>query len=240
MNEGVTKYRSVALTAMNWLVLVLSLVLIVYISVEIFDGVEFIHDGRYMRFQLWVCVVFMGVFFAELLLSDDRWGYLRRRWLFLLLSVPYLNILRATGVSPDATVLYFLRFVPLSRGALALSIVVGYVSKERINNIFASYVVVLVAFVYFGSLIFYEQEHAVNVMVPDYASSLWWACSNAVTTGCDIYPVTAAGKVVSAVLSFTGTMMFPLFTVVITTGVRRRLARRGDGSGADDKAPAAR
>lgn len=217
------KYRLRVYRALNWVVLALSVGLIAYISVDALRGVAFIDDARFMTFQFWVCVAFIADFFVELYMSRSRWRYVLRRILFLLLSIPYLNIMRWAGVQLPADVLYFARFLPLARGALALSIVVGYVSANRLTNIFASYTVVLIAIVYFGSLIFFEREHMVNPAVPDYMSALWWACSDATTTGCTIFPVTPAGKVVSAVLAVMGMVMFPLFTVVITSAVRSRL-----------------
>ncbi|MDE5573073.1 MAG: two pore domain potassium channel family protein, partial [Muribaculaceae bacterium] len=40
--------------------------------------------------------------------------------------------------------------------------------------------------------------------------------------GCDIYPVTVAGKILSVVLSFMGMIMFPLFTVYLTNVIKNR------------------
>lgn len=214
-------------TVLNWLMLLLSVGLIVYLSADALRGVAFISDQGYMRFQLVVCLLFIADFFIELYMSKHRWHYVVRRILFLLLSIPYLNILNHFGMTLSADALYFARFLPLGRGALAMAIVVGYVSNNRLTNIFASYTVILIAIVYFGSLIFFEREMGVNPDLKGYMQALWWACSDATTTGCTIYPVTPAGKIVSAVLAVMGMVMFPLFTVVITSAVRRRIEASG-------------
>lgn len=211
----------------NWVILALSAGLIVYLSADALRGVNFLYDDGYMTFQLWVCVAFIADFFIELYMSHRRWRYVRRRILFLLLSVPYLNIVRHYGLPVPADVLYFVKFIPLARGMLAMAIVVGYVSANRLTNIFASYSVVLVAIVYFGSLVFFEREQPVNPGVTDYVQALWWACSDATTTGCSIYPVTPAGKITGAVLAVMGMVMFPLFTVAITSAVRSRIKNEG-------------
>ena len=44
---------------------------------------------------------------------------------------------------------------------------------------------------------------------------------DATTTGCEIQPVTMAGKVVGMVLAGMGMVMFPLFTVYITNLARQ-------------------
>lgn len=210
-------------SSLNWLILLLSVGLITYLSVDALRGVSFIDDSGYMTFQLWVCMAFIADFFIELYMSERKWNYVKRRILFLLLSVPYLNIISGMGLSLGPDAVYFARFVPLARGALAMSIVVGYVSSNRLTNIFASYTVILIAIVYFGSLIFFEREMGVNPGLENYMQALWWACSDTTTTGCTIYPVTPSGKIVSAVLAVMGMVMFPLFTVVITSAVRQRL-----------------
>lgn len=208
---------------LNATVLVLSVALIAYLSVLTFRGHEFFSDRGYMTFQLWVCIVFLADFFIELFMAADRWHYLWRRWFFMVMSIPYLNIVAGMGIPLTTDTLYFLRFVPLARAALALSIVVGYISANRLTNIFASYTVILVAIVYFGSLIFFERENGVNPQVTNYLTALWWAAADATTTGCDIQPITAAGKIVAAVMATMGMVMFPLFTVVITSAVAKRV-----------------
>ena len=51
---------------------------------------------------------------------------------------------------------------------------------------------------------------------------------NMTTVGCDISPVTIAGKIVAVVLPMFGMIIFPLFTVYLTDYVTRtvRQARR--------------
>ncbi len=231
MTPFLKTHKQIVYNCLNALILLLSVALIVYLSWLGLRGVEFFSDRGYMTFQLWVCYVFIADFFIELYLSDHRGKYIRRRLLFLLLSVPYLNIIAGLDIPLGVEPLYFLRFIPLARGALAMSIVVGYISRNRLTNIFASYVVILLAFIYCGSLLFFEVEHIHNPAVTNYWTALWWAFSVASTVGCDIYPVTVIGKVVCAVLPTMGTVMFPLFTVVIANAVRGKLQR--------DSAPAA-
>lgn len=219
------KHKPTVYNILNAMILVLSVSLLAYLTVLGLHGREFFSDRGYMTFQLWVCYAFIADFFLEQYLATDKKHYVRRRLLFLILSIPYLNIVAALNIPLTYGTLYFLRFIPLARGALAMTIVVGYISRNRITNIFASYTVALLAFIYMGSLIFYEVEHGHNPDVNSFWTALWWAFAVATTAGCDIYPVTWAGKIVCAVLPTMGTMMFPLFTVVVTNAVRNRLDR---------------
>lgn len=213
--------RRIVMGTMNFIVLILSLILIVWISIDTFNKIQFLDNPRYMTFQLWVCIVFIVDFFIGLYFSPHRWHYFRHRLFFLLLSIPYLNTISALHIdlSPDA--LYFVRFIPLARGALALSIVVGYLSKNAVTSLFMSYIAILLMVVYFCSLIFFEREHGVNPQVETYWTALWWSAMNASTVGCYINPMTIAGKIAAVVLPISGMIIFPLFTVYLTDFVQR-------------------
>lgn len=184
MNKFLHTHRQAVYNTLNALILLLSTGLLVYLSVLGLKDIVFFSDRGYMTFQLWVCYAFIADFFIELYMSAHRWNYVKRRAFFLFLSIPYLNIVAALHIPLTYEALYFLRFIPLARGALAMSIVVGYVSRNRLTNIFASYTVILLAFVYMGSLIFYEVEHGHNPQVHSFWTALWWAFSVATTAGC--------------------------------------------------------
>lgn len=121
---------------------------------------------------------------------------------------------------------YFLRFIPLLRGGYALAIVVGWLSGSKASGLFTSYITMLMATVYFASLIFFVLEHKVNPMVTDYWSALWWAFMDVTTVGSNIYAVTPTGKILSVVLAALGMMMFPIFTVYVTSLVQQANKRK--------------
>lgn len=209
----------------NAVVLILSLALIIYISVDTFNGLRFMRDRFYMTFQLWVCVIFIISYFIGLWVATDKPRYICSHALFLFLSIPWLNIVEWVGWQPEPGILYLLRFVPLARGALAMTIVVRAVSRDKVTGIFFSYTFILLAIIYFGSLIFFERESSVNPMVPDFWAALWWAAMDATTSGSNINPVTPVGKATGCVISVMGMIMFPLFTVYITDTVRRKISK---------------
>lgn len=214
------KTREWILASMHWVVIILSVLLIVFISVDTFEHVNFMDSRPYMTFQLWVCLVFIADFFIELALSPSRGHYARTHWCYLLLSIPYINILSLLDVHLGGDALYFIRFIPLARGALAMSIVVGYVAGSKVGGMLWSYISILLLLTYFISLIFLQFEGAVNPSVRNYWDSLWWSFLEMTTVGAPIAPVTVVGKLCAAALSTLGVIMFPLFTVYLTTWVR--------------------
>ncbi len=215
------KSERIIMTFMNIVVLILSAALISWISYDTFKRINFLENHAYMTFQYWVCMVFILDFFLGLYYADKKWSYIKRRFWFLILSIPVLNIVNYLHItlSPDA--LFFVRFIPLARGALALAIVVSYVSSNAVTSLFASYITIMLFIAYFCSLIFYQREAGVNPDVNSYWTALWWTMMNLSTVGCAISPVTVAGKIVAVILPISGMIIFPLFTVYLTDYVTR-------------------
>ena len=213
------RFEEFLLNTINTIVLILSVLLVVWISVDTFNKIDFLNNRPYMIFQFWVCVFFMIDFVVGLIYADDRWRYFRRRFLFLLLSIPFLNIIDLLHWQPGPDALYFLRFIPLARAALAMSIVFGYLSSNAVTSMCISYITIIIFITYFCSLIFFQRESGINPQVDSYWTALWWSAMNMTTVGSSIVPMTPAGKIVEVVLPICGMIMFPLFTVYLTNYV---------------------
>lgn len=213
------KWRVAVLRGLHWMVLVLSVALVGIISYDTFKGIRYLESGLYMRFQLFVCLAFMADFFIELWLwpKGRRRRYVSTHLLFLLISIPYLSIIRLTGVTVDSSVLSVLRFLPVARGALAMVIVFNYLTTSRIAGMFLSYMAIMVMTIYFASLIFFEREQPVNPMVTSFWDALWFCCTETTSLGSNINPVTNCGRIVSVVVAVMGMTVFPLFTVYLTS-----------------------
>ncbi len=205
----------------NYMVMILSAIMIVWISFDTFEKKDLLLDHRYMTFQFWVCIVFILDFFVELFCSNNKKHTLKSRLFFLLLSIPYLNIVNQLDLKLSADTLYFIRFIPLARGALAVSIVIGYLSSNAVSSLFIRYITIMLLTAYFCSLIFFQREYGINPDVTNYGEALWFTAMNLVTVGCNISPITVAGKIVAVILPITGMIIFPLFTVYLTDYVTR-------------------
>lgn len=206
---------------LHFAVVVMSLLLIVSISIDTFRNIQYSNHPQFLKFEFWVCVLFIVDFFAQMLRSPHKWRFLLTNFLFLLISIPYLPLLYHFHVSIGPVAAYVLRFVPLIRGGYALALVVGWFTSNRATGMFVTYLATLASGVYFSSLIFYVFEHGPNHMVHSYWDSLWWALMNCTTVGCNIVAVTAVGKVLTVLVAALGTMMFPVFTVYITNLITR-------------------
>ena len=189
-------------------ILLLSLFLIISISIDTFKGIPFYTQSVYMKVQLWICVLFLVDFVLEFILADNKKRYFTTHFIFLLVAIPYQNIIAYMGWTFSPEVTYMLRFIPLVRGGYALAIVVGWFTYNRASGLFVSYLTMLLA--------------TANPLVTKYTDALWWAFMDVTTVGSNIIAVTTTGRVLSVVLAALGMMMFPIFTVYITSIIERR------------------
>lgn len=214
------RHRRLILNIAHAVVLILSLGIITFISYDTFNDIPFLENRVYMTFQFWVCVIFLADFFLEIFYTDNRRRYIRYNWFFLLISIPYLNLFEVLDLHFSTQVLYYIRFIPLIRGAYALAMVVGYFSSDKAISIITQYAVILLSIIYFSSLIFYYVEKDINSNVNSYWDSLYWAFMNVDTVGSDIVAMSSVGRILAIILALCGMMMLPLFTVYITAKVK--------------------
>lgn len=198
---------------LNYFVLVLSLGLIAFISWDTYKDQSFLENTIYMQYQFAVCMVFIAEYLYRFIISKHKILFFFLAMPFLLICVPYLNLIDMANLQVDQETFNILRFIPVIRGLVALVMVTNYVSRNLTTTLFASYVVVLVPIVYMCGLILFIAERNVNSAVKNMWYALWWAGMDVTTIGCYINPVTATGMVISFLLSLLGIVMLPLFTV---------------------------
>lgn len=202
---------------LNILVLLGSFAIIAVLSIELLSGNTILSKQFTLNFHLVVCAVFLADFFVRLYFSTRKGHFLVHNIVFLLVSIPYLNILSALAPSLSHTEWLVLRLVPLARGIYGVSIVIGWMTRSRITNLFMTYLVILFTTVYFSSILFYYFEQGVNPPVKTYWDAIMWALMNVTTVGSDIFGVTKIGQILAVLLAASGMIFFPIFTAYVTT-----------------------
>lgn len=193
--------------------------MVLMISADTFRNVSFLGDPRYIRWQFWICLLFQLDIIVGLCVARNKWRYLIDNLFFVLICIPYVNLLHWFGVHVPGELTFMLRVIPMVRAAYVLAVVTGTFGHDRIRNMFNCYIMLLAGIVYFSSLMFYVEEHAVNPDIHSYLSSLWWSLMTMTTAGCYINEYTTVGRVLSVVLSGGGLILFPVFTVYIAHAV---------------------
>lgn len=199
--------------SINILVMILSLGLIAFISWDTFKGRDYLENNLYMDYQFIVCMFYLLEYFYRLIISPHKLRYFFWAMPFLLISIPYLNIIEHYNIDISHEILVYLCFIPIVRGLVALVMVVTFVTKKMVTTVFMSYLLVVIPAVYMSALIFYVAEKGINPGVKSFWYALWWAGMNITTIGCDINPMTGTGMILSFLLSLMGLVMLPLFTI---------------------------
>lgn len=209
-------------TAAGFTAMIAGISLIISISYEILTGSRSHFSTEYMTIQLVVCIVFIADFFVEMSAHEDRCRFFVRNFMFLLLSIPYLNIISWSGVELSRHWAMLVGIMPLLRTLLAVYVVVRWIIDDGIRRMFTAYAFTLLVFTYLSALIFYDYEVAVNPHLHGFGNALWWAFMGMTTVGAEIFPVTAAGKVLAVLLPAAGMLMLPLFTIYISDLFKNR------------------
>lgn len=217
------KYKIIhrILTWLRILVLVAAILLIFVITKDTFENISFLVDPKYLRFQFWICMIFIIDVVMEFILSDKTWKNLMVELSFLIICLPYINIINYFHIQVSGELMFVLRALPMLRAVYVVVQVTRKISSNFITSIFKAYISLFVSVVYLSSLMFYVAEHALNKDVDSYWSALWWTIMTLTTAGCYITEVTALGKILSTVLSAGGLILFPVFTVYVADAVSK-------------------
>lgn len=223
--EHVWKRR--VITILHLMVLAASAIMVVWVSKESLENISFLTDGAYMHFQLWVCILFIFDIVVEFVLTPRKRkiGYLLTHLMFLIVSIPWLNILFWLDIKVPGHIYYLLRLVPLIRAGYVLAIVSGALTSRKSLSMLWVYITWVTVAVYFAGLMFFVEEHGVNPDVDTFWTALWWAFLDMTTCGTNINPITDVGKVLSVVMPVVGLTLFPVFTVYITNGILKMTNR---------------
>lgn len=209
------EWKSKLLLSMRLLVLAGAMALVLMISTDVFRHITYFTDPLYMKIQLWICLYFIFNVIVEFTLSPKTLRYTLELIIFLLVSIPYINIVDYLGIELTGELRFLLRIAPMIRAAYVLALVNGNIRTDRFTGMLTAYLVLLVVVLYFGSLMFYVSEYDVNPDVTDYWQALWWAVMCMTTAGSYINEYTTVGRVLSVILSGGGLILFPVFTVYI-------------------------
>ncbi|MEG1617574.1 MAG: potassium channel family protein [Bacteroidales bacterium] len=176
--------------------------------------------------QLLICIIFFFDFWFLFFLKERKWHYFITHILFLVVSIPYLNIIDWFGIEVSPFMNILLRSILLIRGGYGMVIMITWFTTSKMTNLLLSYIAILLGSSYFGSLAFFSLEKNVNNGLRDFGDAVWWACMDVTTVGCDIEPVTSEGRILGVILAVMGMSVFPILTAYITTRFQQKMQNK--------------
>ena len=211
-----TKIKRIA-TISHLLVLAGAAAIIITASVDAFSSMSFEASTGSQHLQVGICALIFVDLIIEFMAADSRSRYALVHWPFLLLCIPWFKLLTCIGVHPSGVVTLVLNLIPICRGIFILASLLMALRYSPTDSLFVAYIALMAGIVYFSSLIFYVAEHAVNNSVQNFLYAIYWAVLSLTTTGSEILPATLIGQAVAVVLSASGLIMFPVFTVYVAS-----------------------
>lgn len=122
--------------------------------------------------------------------------------------------------------LRILRLLKINRYTTALR-TVSKVVRSKVNQLVSSMFIMVILLVIASLLIYYFEHPAQPEVFQNAFSGMWWAIVTLTTVGYgDIYPITASGKVLSALVSVLGIGFVAIPTGIISSGFVENIDRR--------------
>lgn len=160
-----------------------------------------------------ICVFFLSEFVFSFVKAKNKLKFMRWGWIDLLSSIPVYHFLSA-----GKTVFAIVRILRIFRAYRSIRILIKYVFKNKIKGTFQSAALFAVLCIIFSSIAILQVEKAPNSNIHSAEDALWWSLVTITTVGYgDLYPVTALGRLIGAVLIIVGVALFGIFTGYIAS-----------------------
>ncbi len=160
-----------------------------------------------------VCIVFLLDFIHSLAIAPNRWRYLVTwGWLDLISSIPTLDVCRWGRAARIFRVLRVLRALRAAR------LISTFVLERRAECAFWAAALIGILVTIFGSIAILQLEVDEGANIQGASDALWWSFVTITTVGYgDRVPVTSAGRLLAALMMFTGIGLFGTFTAYVAS-----------------------
>src|ERR671916_821013 len=184
-----------------------SLALVLIAVIELTGEVSGPWEGRLAALGWALWGLFFVEFAAKFTLAPVKRHYLRENWLdALIVLLPFLKILRLAQVLRASRALPTFRLLVFggrgSQSTLAL------LRRRRLGQLAIISAMVMLVGAALGFLI---EAGAPGSPIEDFGDALWWSAALVTTIGSELYPVTAAGRILGFVLMIYAIGIFTYF-----------------------------
>ena len=219
---------------------------VVLVILDTFDGLPGWAISLFRNIEMSSIVVFTIEYLLRLWIAPLKFPEMRPLWAVSKHMLSFMAIVDLLAILPSylpflfpidlrvlrmVRLLRLLRLLKVNRYTTALSSIVD-VFRRKSAQLVSSMLVVSLLMV-MSSVLIYTVENPVQPdMFRNAFSGLWWAVATFTTVGYgDIYPVTAAGRVISAVIALLGIGLVAVPTGIVSAGFVERLEDQEAGSG---------
>lgn len=188
-------------SAFDLVMMVLSIISVVIIVLHQFGPFNEPEKELLLKLDTGICLVLLSHFFYGLFSAKNKKQFLSTHWIDFIASIPAIDIFRYGRIFQVLRVLRMLRVA---------NQVIRHLLKHSESTMLASMMLILLV-VLGGSaiaILMTEAGHeGSNIETAE--DAIWWALVTISTVGYgDYYPITTAGRVISAIVILTGVSIF--------------------------------
>jgi voltage-gated potassium channel len=181
-----------------------SLALVLLAVIELTGEVSGPWEGRLATLGWALWGLFFVEFAAKFALAPVKRRYLRENWLdALIVLLPFLRILRVVQLARALPALRLLVF-----GGRGSQSTMELLRRRRLGQLAIISAMVLLIGAALGFLL---EAGAPGSRIQDFGDALWWSAALVTTIGNDLYPVTAAGRILSFLIMIYAIGIFTYF-----------------------------
>ncbi|WP_087036236.1 potassium channel family protein [Oceanisphaera profunda] len=208
-------------SAFDIVMMVLSIISVVLIVLHQFGPFEGDEKELLLKLDTGICMVLLSHFFYGLFSARDKKQFLAIHWIDFIASIPAIDIFRYGRIFQVLRVLRMLRVANQA---------VRYLLKHSESTMLASMLLILLV-VLGGSAIAILMTEAGNPgsNIETAEDAIWWALVTISTVGYgDYYPITTAGRVISALVILTGVSIFAGISGLVASSLLTPKAEESD------------
>lgn len=227
----------------EWVNLGLVVLIVLNVLAAVLETVPslLLHDYRvFQDFERLSLLVFATEYVLRVWVAveDPRFrgdGPLRARWRYMLTPVAIVDLLAWLPFVVSAlfginlktlAILRLLRFVKLVRYSPGMQSLLEVLHRER-QSLLACFWLLAAAVLIAASAMYVAEGAVQPERLGSIPAAMWWAMATVTTVGYgDVYPVTAAGRVIAGVTMVTGIVMIALPVGIIATSFVDVIKRR--------------
>lgn len=141
--------------------------------------------------------------------------------------LPFVTVdLRVLRMFRLLRIMRLMRVAKLARYSESLQMLMRVIRAKR-DQLASAVFILLMTLVVAATLVFYAEHQAQPKSFSSIPATMWWAAVTLTTVGYgDMYPVTALGKVLGAIIAMMGIGMFALPTAILGAGFLEDLEQR--------------
>jgi voltage-gated potassium channel len=178
-------------------------------------------DQAILAADWFIWAVFTFEYLVRFVLSTEKWCFVRREWLALLIVLlPLLRPLRVVRSLRVLRLLYLLRLA-------AFASTIAVVGRRLLGRHRLHYVLVVTLLVVLGATVLVQSaEGGAGGSIGSFGDALWWAFATVTTVGYgDTVPVTPLGRGIAGLLMITGIAVFGVLTANVAHSSSNLLTR---------------